>query len=119
MKNLNSKILKTLENVGVPVSFIKRDKKAPIEITFFTINGTPDNFNDNNYECIEHLIQVDIWAKYGNSITDITRKVIKAMQDNNFYLSSVRADMYESDTDMIHKPIEFRYIENKSEMEVI
>lgn len=108
---MNSKVIKALKDISVPVNFIKRDNKVSTSISFFVVNGMPSKFEDDGYEYIEHLIQIDIWAEYGNSITKITKDVINAMEVAGFTLSSIRADMYESDTNIVHKPIEFRYLE--------
>ena len=110
MKNLNSKVVNALKNIDVPVNFIKR-AKAPISISFFIINGIPEKFEDDGYKYIEYSIQIDIWAEYGNSITQLTKDVINAMEWSGFSLTHIRADMYESDTNIVHKPLEFRYLE--------
>ena len=101
--------------LGCKVQKIKRDPEAQLSISYILHPSIPREYVNDKPTHMEHEVQVDIWADYEISIHETLVKVIQAMRENGFGLVSVRADMYESYTNILHKPILFSYIEKINE----
>lgn len=117
MENIYAKVTQALDErlLGCKVQKIKRDPEAQLSISYILHPSIPIQFANDKPTHMEHEVQVDIWADYEISIHETLVKVIQAMRENGFGLVSVRADMYESDTNILHKPILFSYIEKINE----
>lgn len=113
MENIHVKVTKALDEkaLGCKVSKIKRDQEAKLSISHILHPSIPIEYVDDIPTCMEHEVQVDIWADYNKSIHSVTQKVITLMQNNGFELVSIRGDMYEPDTNIVHKPLIFQYLE--------
>lgn len=113
MENIYTKVTQALneEELGCKVRKIKRDTDDKISVSYILHPSIPVQHYDDTYHMIEHEVQVDIWADYEVSIHSMIEKVIRLMKENGFMLVSIRADMYEPDTNIIHKPILFSYLE--------
>ncbi|MDA3732109.1 hypothetical protein PBV87_11505 [Niameybacter massiliensis] len=113
MENIYTKVTKALDEkiLGCKVKKINRDEDARQSISYLLHPGIPVQYSDDDYMCIEHEIQIDIWSDYELSIHGIIEKVIQLMKENGFELVSIRSDMYERDINIIHKPILFSYLE--------
>lgn len=117
MENIYAKVTQALDEkvLGCKVQKIKRDSEAQLSISYILHPSIPREYVNDKPTYMEHEVQVDIWADYEISIHETLVKVIQAMRENGFGLVSVRADMYESDTNILHKPILFSYIEKINE----
>lgn len=115
--DINKEVIKTLKDIGVPVSFLtcKQQPKPDVYVTFFEVLANNEDYADDKATTDTHLIQVDIWALYGNSIASLKEKIIKAMENNSFKLKAINADQFEEETNLIHKAIEFYKKNNKEE----
>lgn len=113
--NVQQVFTSALKDVGVPVSFLKNisSPKPPIYITFFEVVGIPTNYSDNKAKNRTITVQVDIWATYGSSLFKLQKDIIGAMEIAGFKLKAVRADMYEVDTNLVHKPLEFEILDKE------
>ena len=117
MENIYVKVTQALDEklLGCKVQKIKRDPEAQLSISYILHPSIPREYVNDKPIYMEHEVQVDIWADYEVSIHETLAKVIKAMRENGFGLVSIRADMYESGTNLLHKPILFSYIEKLNE----
>ena len=117
MENIYDKVTQALDEkvLGCKVQKIKRDPEAQLSISYILHPSIPREYVNDKPTYMEHEVQVDIWADYEVSIHETLVKVIKTMRENGFGLVSVRADMYESATNLVHKPILFSYIEKLNE----
>lgn len=113
IENIYIKVNKALDEkiLGCTVSKLKRDEDAKLSISYILHPTIPREFYNDDYHNLEHEVQVDIWSDYDSSNHSTVEKVIKLMEENGFNLVSVRSDMYEPDTNIIHKPILFYYVE--------
>lgn len=113
MENIYVKVTKALDEkaLGCNVSKIKRDPETKLSISYILHPSIPIEYVDDIPTYMEHEVQVDIWADYNKSIQSTLEKVIELMKGNGFDLISIRADMYESATNIIHKPLLFKYVE--------
>lgn len=114
MENIYKKVSTALneEVLGCRVQKIKRDANARQSISYLLHPSIAIQHANDCVTHIEHEVQVDIWSDIELSIHELTSKVIKLMRDNGFMLISVRSDIFESETNIIHKPVIFSYIEN-------
>lgn len=115
--NVNERVMNALKDIGIPVSFLKNsdNPKPPIYITFFEVTGIPILHSDNKAKGRTVTIQVDLWGTYGNSLFKLQKDVITAMEEVGFRLSAIRPDMYEEETNIVHKPLEFKLLVKRSE----
>lgn len=113
MENIYAKVTKSLDEnlLGCKVSKIKRDEDSKLSVSYILHPSIPKEYVDDKPTYMEHEVQVDIWADYNLSIHHTIEKVIELMRINGFGLISIRADMYESDTNIVHKPLLFNYLE--------
>lgn len=117
MENIYAKVTQALDEkvLGCKVQKIKRDPEAQLSISYILHPSIPREYVNDKPTCMEHEVQVDIWADYEVSIHETLVKVVKAMRENGFGLVSIRSDMYEPDTNLLHRPILFSYIEKLNE----
>ena len=113
MENIYAKVTQALDEkvLGCKVQKIKRDSEAQLSISYILHPSIPREYVNDKPTYMEHEVQVDIWADYEVSIHETLVKVVKAMRENGFGLVSIRSDMYEPDTNLLHRPILFSYIE--------
>ena len=105
MKN-DYKLVKTiLSELNIPVEFIKYKGNEKTYITYAFIDDRPGlNANDKEVLSIAN-IDIDIFSD-GNYL-DIEEEVERIMTDNNFIRVGSSPDMYEEDTGLYHKTIEY------------
>lgn len=117
MENIYAKVTQALDEkvLGCKVQKIKRDSEAQLSISYILHPSIPREYVNDKPTYMEHEVQVDIWADYEVSIHETLVKVVKAMRENGFGLVSIRSDMYEPDTNLLHRPILFSYIEKLNE----
>jgi hypothetical protein len=106
--NLNSLVVDTIKNLGVPVSFQNYTGKEPTYITFFEYNQQGEEYADDTEIGTGHFIQIDIWSKsdYIMLVESVKNSLIKA---GFWRLSEI--DLYENDTNIYHKGMRFFYLE--------
>lgn len=102
--------LSVLDTVDVPFSYIKKYKDSDTYVTYFIVNTTPTGYSDNDYKCYMYDIQVDVWSAYEADNTEFIDMIIDSMKSKGFNLTRLGSDMYESETDILHKAIEFSYL---------
>lgn len=109
--NVNIAIMQTLKDIGVPVSFLvcKEEPKPALYVTFFEVNADESDYADDKAITEEINVQVDIWATFGSSISGIRKSIITSMKSNGWALTNQGTDLYESDTNVLHKVLEFKY----------
>lgn len=80
-------------------------KKIFPRITMFEIGRSDADAADDAAFFDETIIRIDIWSKI-NNLYELSAEVKRAIE-KNFELCRVdlQADMYESDTNIYHKPI--------------
>lgn len=107
--NLNHELMRNLNDIGVPVSFLNYEgdkENTPIYVTFFTIGEIGSEFADDKVTSQEYNVQVDIWAQYGCSIAYVKESIIKNML-NSGWRCTVGPDLFEEETKIYHKPLTF------------
>ena len=104
---MNKLIIEILKPLGVPVAFQKYDGKEPTYITFFIYNEQGEAWSDDSEIITGYYVQVDVWSK--SDYMALVDNVIIAMQNEGF-IRSYAADLYESDTQTYHKAIRFNYM---------
>ncbi|HEY5576208.1 MAG TPA: hypothetical protein VIK34_05765 [Clostridiaceae bacterium] len=101
-------ILDTLNNIGVPVSFMKYSGTATTYITFFEYMQQGESYADNTEKNTGHYIQVDIWSKTDyTTLRNSTLAALKAVGFSKTY----ETEMFESDTLIYHKILRLFYLE--------
>lgn len=101
---MNSKILKALSNVGVPVRFQHYEGTEETYITFFIYNDKTEINADDKDIITGYSIQVDVWSK--TDYTKLVEKVHRSMIENDFMKDNFY-DLYEDDTKTYHKAMRF------------
>lgn len=107
IKNIEG-ALAVLNTVNVPFSYIKKYKDSNIYVTYFIVNTEPLEYADNDYKQYLYDIQVDVWSLYESDNTEVINMIIDSLKSNKFTLTRLGADLYESDTNILHKTIEFK-----------
>lgn len=113
MNLINRKVMESLKEVEVPISFQKYNGKKEEYITFHVYRVDGEEYEDDKEVLIGYYIQIDIWNK--RDYTELVEKVKEEMQKNNFKRIA-EVDLYEEDTKIYHKGLKFYYLEEK-EME--
>lgn len=113
MENIYAKVTQALDEkvLGCKVQKIKRCPEAQLSISYLLHPSIPKEYVNDKPTYMEHEVQVDIWTDYEISNHAAVEKAIELMRVNGFGLVSIRADMYEPDTNIIHKPLLFKYVE--------
>jgi hypothetical protein len=89
----------------VPVEFIRYTGKEKTYITYSFIDDRPGVVADDKEILSIANIDIDIFSD--SNYLDIEEKVEKIMIENNFIRVGSSPDMYEEDTGLYHKTIEF------------
>ena len=100
MKNDYSLIKSIFEDFEVPVEFIRYVGKEKIYITYSFIDDRPGIVADDKE--VSSIANVDI-----DIFNDLEDKVEAIMIQNNFIRVGSSPDMYEEDTGLYHKTIEY------------
>lgn len=89
----------------VPVSYLKYEGKEKTYVTYTFTDDRPKLFAENKELASAISIDIDIFSD-GNFLA-IEDKVKKIMENNDFIRIGSSPDMYEEDTGLYHKTIEF------------
>lgn len=105
MKNDYLLIKEIFQDFEVPVEFIRYTGNEKTYITYSFTDDRPGVMAEDKEVLSIASIDIDIFSD-GNYL-DIEEKVEKIMIDNNFIRVGSSPDMYETDTGLYHKTIEF------------
>ena len=105
MKNDYLLIKSIFEDFEVPVEFIRYIGKEKIYITYSFIDDRPGIVADDKEVLSIANVDIDIFSD-GNYL-DLEDKVEAIMIQNNFIRVGSSPDMYEEDTGLYHKTIEY------------
>lgn len=105
MKNDYTLIKNIFKDFEVPVEFIRYTGKEKTYITYSFIDDRPGVVADDKEILSITNIDIDIFSD--SNYLDIEEKVEKIMIENNFIRVGSSPDMYEEDTGLYHKTIEF------------
>lgn len=113
MENIYSKVSNTLDEkiLGCKVQKIKRDAESKVSISYILHPSIPREYINDKPTYLEHEVQIDVWTDYEVSNHTYVEKIVGLMRSNGFGLVSIRSDMYEPETNIIHKPLLFKYLE--------
>lgn len=89
----------------IPVEYIEYTGNSKTYITYTFTNDDPSLFGDDKEIGSVVSIDIDIFSD-GNYLA-IEEKIKEVMEENNFIRSGCSPDMYEKDTGLYHKTIEF------------
>lgn len=89
----------------IPVNYLtyKGDSKTYVTYTF--IGDDPTLFADNKE--VGSIVSVDVDIYSDGNLLNIEERIIELMIENDFIRKGTSPDMYEEDTKMYHKTIEF------------
>ena len=105
------KLIKTIfthfvvEDQEIPVEYIKYKGKSKTYVTY-TFTGDDPKLYGENIE-IGSVISIDIDIYSDKNYLAIQEAVETIMEDNDFIRTGCSPDMYEEDTGLFHKTIEF------------
>ena len=94
-----------VEGKEVPVEYIEYTGRSKTYVTYTFTNDEPSLFGDDKE--IGSVVSVDIDIFSDKNYLAIENKIIEIMNDNNFIRTGCSPDMYEKDTGLYHKTIEF------------
>ncbi len=107
---INSIIIETLSDIGVPVAFQLYSGEASTYVTFHEYIQSGEAFEDDEERFTGHYIQVDVWSKSDYSVlVTLTKEKLKAAGFNR----QDEMDLYEKDTGIYHKGLRFYYLEEQ------
>ena len=95
----------TVDGNIIPVEYIKYKGNSTIYITYTFTDDAPALFGENKE--IGSIIRVDIDIFSNGNYLAIQNKVEEIMEENNFIRTGCSPDMFEEDTGLYHKTIEF------------
>lgn len=95
-----------VENKAIPVSYLKYDGKEKTYMTYTFTDDRPELFADDKE--LGSVISLDIDIFSDRNFIAIVNKVKEVMEENNFIRISNSPDMYENDTGLYHKTLEFK-----------
>lgn len=104
-------LLKTIFNdfkvneIKVPVEYITYKGKERTYVTYTFTGDDPSLFGDDKE--IGSIVSVDIDIFSESNFLAIEEKIKELMEENNFIRTGCSPDMYEEDTGLYHKTIEF------------
>lgn len=115
MNELITNIFKNFKvnNILIPVEFIKYTGKKETYITWQGVGENPIFASDDEITNSEYELDIDIYTK-GNYLP-ILKEVKKIMNENDFIWTGDSPDMYENDTDFYHKTVSFLINKNIEE----
>ena len=94
-----------VEGKEVPVEYIEYTGRSKTYVTYTFTNDEPSLFGDDKE--IGSVVSVDIDIFSNKNYLAIENKIIEIMNQNNFIRTGCSPDMYEKDTGLYHKTIEF------------
>ena len=105
MKNDYILIKNIFKDFEVPVEFIRYSGKEKTYITYTFTDDRPGIVADDKEILSITSIDIDMFSD-GNYL-DLEEKIERIMIENNFIRVGSSPDMYEEDTGLYHKTIEF------------
>lgn len=94
-----------VEEKKIPVEYLKYKGKERTYVTYTFIDDEPSLFGDDKE--IGSIVRVDMDIFSEGNFLAIVDRIEEIMKDNNFVRSGYSPDMYEEDTGLYHKTIEF------------
>jgi hypothetical protein len=94
-----------VEDEEIPVEYLKYKGKSKTYVTYTFTDDRPSLFGDNKE--IGSIVNIDIDIFSDGNFLAIEEKVKEVMEENNFIRTGCSPDMYEEDTGLYHKTIEF------------
>ena len=89
----------------IPVEYLKYKGKSKTYVTYTFTGDDPKLFGENKE--IGSVISIDIDIYSDGNYLAIQDEIERIMEDNDFIRSGCSLDMYEEDTGLFHKTIEF------------
>lgn len=111
---ITDKIYKLLEEVKNVYYGWYREDINDTHVTFYVYNEVPDNFSDDEFECIGYYIQFDVWGTNEEETLQTKNKVRKILINNNFSWQESNDD-FETDTELYHRAMRFYFVEEVEE----
>ncbi len=94
-----------VDGESVPVEYIKYKGNSKTYVTYTFTSDDPQLFGDNKE--IGSVIDVDIDIYSDKNYLAIKNRIEELMEENDFIRTGCSPDMYEEDTGLFHKTIEF------------
>jgi hypothetical protein len=94
-----------VEDKEIPVEYLKYKGKSKTYVTYTFTDDIPSLFGDDKE--IGSVVSIDIDIFSDGNFLAIEEKVKEVMEENNFIRIGCSPDMYEEDTGLYHKTIEF------------
>ena len=89
----------------IPVDYLKYKGKSKTYVTYTFINDDPELFAEDKE--VASIITLDIDIFSDRNYLAIETAIKDLMEENNFIRTGNSPDMYEEDTGLYHKTIEF------------
>ena len=100
------KLIKTIfKDFEIPVEYIRYKGKERTYITYTFIDDNPSLFAEDKE--LGSIVSIDIDIYSENNYLEIQEKVEDIMEENNFIRTGCSPDLYEEETGLYHKTIEF------------
>lgn len=100
-----------VDNKKIPFGYLTYDGKETTYVTYTFTGDTPALFGDDKELESVITIDIDIFSK-GNFLA-IEKKIKEVMEENDFIRISSSPDMYEKETGLYHKTLEFEKVRIK------
>ena len=95
----------TVDEKIIPVEYIKYKGNSKTYVTYTFTNDDPSLFGEDKE--IGSIISIDIDIYSDNNYLAIQEKIEELMENNDFIRTGCSPDMFEDDTGLFHKTIEF------------
>lgn len=94
-----------VDNKKIPVSYLTYKGKEKTYVTYTFTGDDPYLFGDDKE--IGSIVSIDIDIFSVSNFLKIEKRIIELMENNEFIRVGCSPDMYEEDTELYHKTIEF------------
>lgn len=105
---VDERLKAALTRAGVPVARLKYTGRADTFITFRLLDGGEENHSDDDSHAEALTYRMDVFSK--SDYTELVKTVKQAIKAAGFYGIVTGPEMYESDTEFYHMPIEANYM---------
>lgn len=95
----------TVDEKIIPVEYIKYKGNSKTYVTYTFTNDDPSLFGEDKE--IGSVISIDIDIYSDKNYLAIQEKIEEIMENNDFIRTGCSPDMFEDDTGLFHKTIEF------------
>lgn len=103
LKNIFTNFI--VDEKEIPVEYIKYKGKSQVYVTYTFTGDDPALFGEDKE--IGSIASVDIDIYSNTNYLAIQERIEELMEENNFIRTGCSPDMYEEDTGLFHKTIEF------------